>query len=349
MSDWSKADWVDPALGWVPKPVDRLPKRVLIDFATRCNLRCPMCPVWGSDDQEAIDKVKGLLSVENARRILDEVAAATPLVQPVLYGEPLLIPDVAERIRDMKSRGMTVAINTNGVALSAQMARDIIAAGVDSIFVSLDAVDPATFVKVRGVDKLEAIEANILRLLAERGRRSSPRVGVSFTITDANRAETDAFVERWCGVIDCLRTGLVFQDGTFPDMAVDKERETCPALYSTMPVHHDGSVTICCLDGFRETTVGNILEEGAEAVWNGEAFAKVRYYHETGQWEKVPFCTNCNGWLWHDFDEEIRDGLLIRRSPQMTYYNRIDRLENWQGPLLGNHSPDLGALRDPTA
>ena len=55
----------------------------------------------------------------------------------------------------------------------------------------------------------------------------------------------------------------------------------------------------------------------------------------------MPFCTNCNGWAQYEYEEEIRDGLLIRRSPEFTYYNRIERLKNWKGKLLGAHkAPD---------
>lgn len=50
MRDWSKADWVDPAYNWKPLPVPDMPDRLLVDFATRCNLRCHMCPVWGLED-----------------------------------------------------------------------------------------------------------------------------------------------------------------------------------------------------------------------------------------------------------------------------------------------------------
>src|SRR5438445_6564584 len=89
MKDWSNAPWVDPSLGWKPRPVSELPERALIDFATKCNLRCPMCTVWGSGDDEAIDAVKGIMDVEGARRVLDEMMAAKPLIQPSMYGEPL--------------------------------------------------------------------------------------------------------------------------------------------------------------------------------------------------------------------------------------------------------------------
>jgi len=82
VKDWSNASWVDPSLGWRPRPITELPERALMDFATKCNLRCPMCPVWGSEDEDAIDSVKGIMTADNARRVLDEMMAARPLIQP---------------------------------------------------------------------------------------------------------------------------------------------------------------------------------------------------------------------------------------------------------------------------
>jgi len=153
-----------------------------------------------------------------------------------------------------------------------------------------------------------------------------------------NAHEEEALIARWAGIVDCVRIGLIFENGTYPGMVTPEKRLPCPVLYHTMPVHNDGTVTICCLDGFKETGVGNVFKEGVKNVWQGEAFSKIRYYHETEQWDKVPFCKSCNGWAQHEFTEEIRDGLFIRRSPQFVYYNRIDRLRNWNGRLLGGHS-----------
>ena len=78
MKDYSLAPWVDPRFNWTPRPVSELPERALIDFATKCNLRCPMCPVWCSEDDNAIESVKGTMDVDSARKMLDEMMAATP-------------------------------------------------------------------------------------------------------------------------------------------------------------------------------------------------------------------------------------------------------------------------------
>jgi len=261
-----------------------------------------------------------------------------------MYGEPLLIPNLRERLRDMKSRGISIAFNTNGLTLDDELAKLMVDIELDSISFSIDATSRDSLMKIRGIDKLEKIEAAVFRMLAARGDRELPRVSVSFTLQDANRREEQEFVDRWSGIVDCVRVGLLFENGTFPDMKPPETRLPCPALYKTMPIHNDGTVTICCLDGFKETNVGNVFEKGVKAVWGGEEFARVRYYHETGQWDKVPFCKNCNGWAQHEFEEEIQDGLYIRRSPEFTYYNRIERLKNWQGRLLGGHKEPSSEL-----
>jgi hypothetical protein len=31
----------------------------------------------------------------------------------------------------------------------------------------------------------------------------------------------------------------------------------------------------------------------------------------------------------------------MRRSPELMYYNKIDRLKNWKGELLSSHRPPL--------
>jgi MoaA/NifB/PqqE/SkfB family radical SAM enzyme len=335
-------DWIDPALGWKPLPVPDLPGRVLLDLATKCNLRCPMCPVWGQDDDDALEAAKGVMDLEASRRLLDQIMAAKPLIQPSMYGEPLLAPNLRDRLRDMKSRGAAIAMNTNGLTLNEDLARFFVEIELDSVFFSIDSVTKETLKRVRGIDKLEKIEAAVFRLLKVRGERDFPRVGVSFTAQDSNRHEMKAFVDRWIGIVDCVRIGLVFENGTFPDMPDPGERKPCPTLYKTLPVHHDGQVTVCCLDGLKATNMGNVFKEGVKAVWHGEEFTKMRYYHETGQWDRVPFCAGCNGWAQYEFEEEVKDGILIRRSPEYTYYNRIDRLKNWQGSLLGAHpAPSL--------
>ena len=260
MKDWSAADWVDPQYNWKPLPVPEMPDRLLIDYATRCNLRCHMCPVWGLEDEAQIDPVKGIMNLDAARKMLDEFTKAQPMVAPSIYGEPLLIPNLREVFTDMKQRGIAIAMNTNGLTLTEDLAEFFCQIKVDTIMFSLDSTTPETLKKVRGVDKLEKIEAAVFRMLRVRGDRDSPRVGVSFTAQGTNRHEEEEFVNRWIGVVDVVRMGIIFENGTFPDMIEPPERVPCAVIYKTMPVHNDGSVRLCCLDGVRATDMGNVFE-----------------------------------------------------------------------------------------
>lgn len=174
MRDWSKAEWVDPKYNWKPLPVPELPGRLLLDLATKCNLRCPMCVVWGSDDEQAVDSVTGVMDLAASRRLLDEIMAAKPLVQPNMWGEPLLAPNLRQQIMDMKSRGMAVAMNTNGLTLTEAIAKFFVEQKVDSVMFSIDAVTRPTLRKIRGIDKVEKLETAVFRLLKMRGEADFP-------------------------------------------------------------------------------------------------------------------------------------------------------------------------------
>jgi radical SAM protein with 4Fe4S-binding SPASM domain len=141
-------------------------------------------------------------------------------------------------------------------------------------------------------------EESVHRMIRVRGSSALPRVGVSFTVEKANRADREAFVQKWIGVVDVIRIGECYEvDGSVQVHDQNLQRVPCGHLYHTMPIHYNGNVSICCLDGFQSQIMGNVFEDGGvKAVWHGEKFQEMRHYHETGQYDKVPFCKNCNVW-----------------------------------------------------
>jgi radical SAM protein with 4Fe4S-binding SPASM domain len=295
-----------------PLPVPDLPSKILMDLQEGyCNLKCPKCLVHGSDDIEAIKAIRGYMSLEDAH------------------------------ITDMKERGIAVALNTNGLLLTEEIAQFFVDIKLDSLFISIDATSQETLKKVRGVDKLEQIQEAVFRMLRVRGDATYPRIGVSFAFEKENQHEHDEFVSYWVKYVDVVRVNQVYEGGRWQRIPMPENRVPCKAIYHTMAIHHDGDVSVCCLDGFKETNLGNVVKEGVKSVWLGEEFQKVRHYHETGQYDRIPFCKNCNVWANYTYEEEIQANLLIRRSPGMTYYNSIERLSGWEGGLLGGHAPQF--------
>ena len=132
-----------------------MPTFVQLRVTNLCNLRCKMCGQWGDTGifrlQSANDAGDGAL--ERARiqeligakrqlslaeyvRLLDEIAAWQPIVS-LFGGEPLLYPDIVPLIREIKKRGLTCTIITNGGRLEA-LAEELVDSGIDSIAVSID-------------------------------------------------------------------------------------------------------------------------------------------------------------------------------------------------------------------
>ena len=315
--------------------ISDFPKRLLLGLNDGyCNLKCPGCYVHGSNDTQAVKQLKGYMPFDEACKIFEEVKDTGIFVSPILWSEPLLIKDLHQYIHAMKDRGLYIFINTNGLLLTEELAQSFVSMQIHTIFISIDAITGETLRKVRGIDDLKRIQESVFRMLHAREDRTSPRIGVSFVESKANTHERDDFVSYWLQHVDVVRVNDVYEtDNKVVKSDLPEKRVPCGSLYDTMAINHKGDVPICCLDSFNTTDMGNVFREGVKNVWHGEKFQEVRYYHETGQYEKIPLCRNCDVWSNYLIEDTESDGILIRKSPIMTYYNRMDRLSTWHSRI----------------
>jgi radical SAM protein with 4Fe4S-binding SPASM domain len=335
-----------PAM-FAPIPVPEFPKRVLLDLVTDCNLKCPMCIVHGeTSDPRLKEFLKKSMTLENAKLVLDELMTARPLVMPGMWSEPTMNPNFKAHITQMKERGLTVAMNTNGLKINADMAQFLVDIKFDSVFFSVDAMTPETLQKVRGITKLELLHKAVDLLMTTRGNNPLPRIGVSMTLQPANRHEREAFVEFWTKRVDVVRVGEIYEHGKFSGFNATGPRVPCPSLYNTLAVNTNGNVSLCCLDGFNEYNMGNVFKDGVKGVWHGPKLTAMRKLHERGQWDKIPICKTCDRWASYQYEDIVKDGLLIRRTAEYTYYNRIDRIKNWHENLHGTHGDPNKKLQE---
>ncbi len=146
----------------LPGPLDplvdgfgRVHRDLRVSLTDRCQLRCTYCL-----PEEFQDWLPGgrLLSADE---ILEVVATAVPLgIRTVRLtgGEPLLRRDVVEIVRRIAElpHAPEIAMTTNGLRL-AGLAADLAAAGLDRVNVSLDTLDPETFRRMTGRDRLRDV------------------------------------------------------------------------------------------------------------------------------------------------------------------------------------------------
>ena len=319
-------------------PVPEFPKKINLGIQEDyCNLSCPKCFVFGTNKDPAFDIKKIVTSVmpmENIIKILDEIKDYKPAFSPSYWVEPLVLKNFKEVIGEATKREVPVNIATNGLLVNEDMAQFLID-HVSLLSVSIDATTPETLIKTRSTSRLAKIEEAVHLLLEKRGSKESPRIVVNFTVEDCNRHEQEEFLERWIPHVDAVRiNGMYTFERTVDHVAVSRDRNPCREIYDQMNVDFNGEVRMCCLDGFRVTSMGNVFEDGVYNVWHGEVFTELRKNHEENNYSALPFCESCTLWSHYNINEEREEGnLLIRGSDSITFYNRIDRLSNWTGNL----------------
>lgn len=168
------------------------PLEVYIEPTNRCNERCTICPRTFFEREPAAD-----LDFGRFVAILDQFPGVERVVLHGV-GEPLLARDLPLMVAAAHRRGARVLFNTNAIALSERMAQRLIAAGLDELRVSMDAADPITYRRLRGVDGYAKAMANTKRFCAIRAaqRTRHPAVWLYFVCTRANLPELPRVIER---------------------------------------------------------------------------------------------------------------------------------------------------------
>ncbi|MFA7576955.1 MAG: radical SAM protein [Candidatus Muiribacteriota bacterium] len=88
-------------------------------------------------------------------------------------------------------------------------------------------------------------------------------------------------------------------------------RRPCGSLWKMFSVAWDGSATACCRDDQVKMPIGNVLKEGVENVWYGEAITEYRIAHILGDFDKVPKCRECVNWVKYPVSDESIESWLI--------------------------------------
>ncbi|MEU5218555.1 radical SAM protein [Streptomyces sp. NPDC020807] len=115
----------------------------------RCNSLCGYCNVWQDDKFKGYDE----LTLEQGRKILDQLHALGVRYVDFTGGEPVLHPHINGIVQYAKSLGMATEITSNGIRFAKHI--DAIVPYVDTMNVSLDTLKPERYRQIRGVPTLD--------------------------------------------------------------------------------------------------------------------------------------------------------------------------------------------------
>ena len=305
----------------------------------RCNLACRHC---GSDCRQ-VAAVHDLLRADFGK-VLDQVAAAMDphKVMVILTGgEPLMRRDLEECGRMIHDKGFPWGMVSNGLALTPERYRRLLAAGMGALTISLDGLgedhdwmrgragsferaaaaikmvvashavnfDVVTCVNRRNLGRLEEIRDFLIGLGLKEWRL--------FTVFPSGRAASDPDLQLppadFRRLLDFIRQtrkdGIIRAsygcEGFLGNYEGDVRDHffSCEAGVSVASVLADGSISAC--PSIRaDYHQGNIYKDNFVEVWNNR-FGVMR----DRSWMKTGSCSDCKFWKYcHGNGLHLRDG-----------------------------------------
>lgn len=167
-------------------PIARL-RRIYVEVTNICNLACVMCirKVW--------EESAGYMEESIFRRILEGIVALSP--PPTVFfggfGEPLAHPHLVEMVADAKQAGATVELITNATLLTPERSKQLIQAGLDTLWVSLDGIRPESYADIRLGAELPKVLENLeaFRRLRPPAHLPHPQIGIVFVAMQRNLSD----------------------------------------------------------------------------------------------------------------------------------------------------------------
>ena len=134
-------------------PFNRPVSNLRISLTPKCNLSCIYC------HREGEKSPKEQISSGEIAEILRVAAKFEIRSVKFTGGEPLLRSDLLDIVRSVPA-GMESSITTNGILL-ADLATELKKAGLRRVNVSLDSLNPDTYKKITGMDRLRDVLVGI--------------------------------------------------------------------------------------------------------------------------------------------------------------------------------------------
>ena len=164
-------------------------KRVYWETTAACNLRCIHC--------RRIDVLNKIspeeINLEEACQIIDDLASMGHPVFILSGGEPLYRKDIFEIAAYAKSKGLPVALSTNGTLVTQEIARKAKEAGIYYASISLDGGSARTHDYFRGQGMFARAILGLKNL-----QSAGIKVQINFTITKQNVNELQQIYDLSC-------------------------------------------------------------------------------------------------------------------------------------------------------
>lgn len=267
---------------------------VRIETTNLCNSHCVMCP------REKLTRPQGVMSMDLFKKIVDEVSSYG-ITNIFLggFGESMLDPHFAERVRYVKKFGLFCNFICNGSRLDSTRAKEIVDAGLDEIRFSVYGTTKETYQKVHhGLNFEETIQniENLISLRKETGKEN-PKILVFFLILEENSHEAEAFKKEWSEKVDAIEIWRPHNWGdgrNFRQFNGAKRRSCNRPQIGPIQVQWDGTIIPCCWDYDGKMILGDMKTHTLKEILHSGKYQAIKKAHSANAFDNYPFCSQCD-------------------------------------------------------
>ena len=288
----------------MPEKYGKLKKRpthAIVEINNTCNINCVMCQTQSATRQ------KGRMSTEVLDHTLDELqGAGITSVALHTLGDPLANPRLGDVLAELRKRGMTTSICTNGLLLPRHA--DTLIEYMDicpSIAFSVDGATAETYERIRFGGKWDDL-ITALELSNEKLRPRGMSTKVQMTVSKDNVHEIGMLIENFSKYVAHPAQDLAFHviTGLAPDNTYfntfnlftnhTHKNSMCTRVQGDpLWFNVDGTVSACCRDYHGELYVGDIRTQTFDEIMEGDGLQKMQAAHESGDLSEYPPCNDC--------------------------------------------------------
>ena len=217
-------------------------------------------------------------------------------------GEPLLDNKIASRVARVKKvlgEGNEVGLNTNAMLLSEKISEELINAGLDVIYFSVDGIDKNSYESIRLNLNYETVINNIEKFFHIRKQRhSNIRVIMQMlTTTDFkecaekfksiwNRFPCEFYIKRMHSYLDGGHSSLTSKISA-------RQLKNCEDPFKILVIYANGNIGLCCWDYDNEYNIGNIREDSLLNIYNNDKSNYLRKCLSEGNGSLINPCKRC--------------------------------------------------------
>ena len=261
---------------------------VHIETSSYCNAKCSMCPhsIMPRKNRSMDDKTFYKIVSQLKDLPVNNVMLS-------LMGEPLLDPQIIERISKVTSLGYRTRITTNASMLTKKMSEELLLSGLSEIYVSFNGGDSLAHNKMMNFSKplYEECKQNLTELAAlNKGRM---QMHLNCLVDDDQPVNILEFRNYWQSqgyLVDVSRPVAWHKAQNNNGIDINYP---CQLLFSQIFIDCDGNVIACCRDYKSSIKFGNINHENLYNIWHGEKISKFRKSHLKGDAGNFDICNAC--------------------------------------------------------